>query len=66
MEHADIVALRKGQWKLIPARGERGAELYDLATDIGETKNLAGERPEIVRELAATLDKLRASGRSRP
>jgi arylsulfatase A-like enzyme len=67
VEHANIVALRKGQWKLIPARGERGrVELYDLATDIGETKNLAGERPEMVRELSAMLDKLRATGRSRP
>jgi len=67
VEHANSLAIRKGQWKLIPARGARGGvELYDLATDIGETKNLAGERPEVVRELSALLDKLREAGRSRP
>ena len=67
VEHANNLAIRKGQWKLIPARGARGGvELYNLAVDIGETKNLAGERPEVVRELSAMLEKVRAAGRSRP
>jgi arylsulfatase A-like enzyme len=67
VEHANTLAIRKGQWKLIPARGARsGVELYDLASDIGETKNLAGEHPEVVREMSTLLDKVRDAGRSRP
>ena len=31
-----------------------------------ETKNLAAERPEVVRELSAMLDQIRDRGRSRP
>ena len=44
-------AVRKGHWKLIKVRdGPPG--LYDLATDIGESKDLAAEKPEIRDELA--------------
>lgn len=60
------IALRKGDWKLVKGAGSgeaietggrasvTGAELYNLAQDIGEKKNLAAEYPEKVRELAAT------------
>ena len=60
------MAIRKGDWKLVKT-GEgplkeantssfndlSNAELYNLAEDIGETKNLAPTHPEKVRELAA-------------
>ncbi|MEO6786728.1 MAG: arylsulfatase [Chthoniobacteraceae bacterium] len=36
-----------------------GVQLYDLATDLGETKNLATEKPEKVRELQQFLEKAR-------
>ena len=71
-EYSGIVALRQGPWKLVPARegkgGKPGApvELYNLAEDIGETKNVAAENPRIVQEMSAFLEKLRAEGRSRP
>ena len=39
-------ALRKGDWKLV-----NGEELYNLASDRNESKNLAPEHPEKVREL---------------
>jgi arylsulfatase A-like enzyme len=59
------MAIRKGDWKLVKT-SERplqdvdpaifndlsGAELYNLADDIGEKKNLAGAHPEKVKELA--------------
>ena len=35
-----------------------GAQLYNLATDIAEEKNLAAERPEVVEELSALLQKV--------
>lgn len=45
-------AVRDGDWKLIEWFEEgRGLELYNLATDIGEQKNLAESNPAKVREL---------------
>jgi arylsulfatase A-like enzyme len=39
------------------ARYERGElELFDVAVDPGETRNLAGERPGVVADLRASLD----------
>jgi arylsulfatase A-like enzyme len=48
--------VRKGDWKLLRfyADNEDGSdrfELYDLKHDEGESKNLAAEKPDIVREL---------------
>ena len=48
--------VRKGDWKLIRfyARNEDGTddlELYDLKNDLGERRNLAKEKPELVKEL---------------
>ncbi len=37
-----------------------GLELYDLATDLGETKNLATARPEVVQDLQSKADAMRA------
>lgn len=47
-------AIRHGNLKLVQARGGSGEwELYDLAADIGETKNLASEKPAEVQDLTA-------------
>ena len=48
--------VRRGDWKLIRffADNDDGSdrlELYNLKYDVGETKNLAAEKPELVREL---------------
>jgi arylsulfatase A-like enzyme len=40
-------AVRKGNWKLI------GHELYDLATDPGEQRDVAGAQPGVVADLRA-------------
>lgn len=80
VEDASLRSLRVAQWKYIPAgRGtglnintntETGntpdAKLYDLANDPGETKNLALQFPERVKEMADRLTAILASGRSRP
>lgn len=42
------------------------AQLYDLATDPGETTNRILEQPEIARELQALLEHSKTTGRSRP
>jgi hypothetical protein len=41
-------------------------QLYDLSVDLGEQRNVAGEHPEVVKELTARLDRIRQEGRSRP
>ncbi|MBL8897159.1 MAG: sulfatase-like hydrolase/transferase [Planctomycetes bacterium] len=48
------------------AAPEAPGQLYDLASDPGETKNLYQERPELVRELKALLEESKSSGRSAP
>lgn len=48
------------------AAPEAPGQLYDLANDPGETRNLYSSEPEVVNELRALLERSRGSGRSRP
>lgn len=48
------VAVRRDHWKLIQNLNS-GAELYDLSRDLGEIRNLAPSRPEIVSGLVEEL-----------
>jgi arylsulfatase A-like enzyme len=43
-------AMREGDWKLIKVRGET-PQLYNLKEDIGESRNLAGDKPELLHRL---------------
>jgi arylsulfatase A-like enzyme len=52
----DQQAARKGDWKLVRYDGT-GTHLYNLKEDIGESKNLAAERPEVLRELQTAWDR---------
>ena len=56
-------AVRSGPWKLF-----RNGQLYDLANDIGETKNVAADHPEVVKQLNGYLSEFEAEIRdnSRP
>jgi arylsulfatase A-like enzyme len=47
-------AVRRGNWKLV-RRGANAPELYDLAADVGESKDLAAAKPEVVKELVAAI-----------
>lgn len=48
---------RTATWKLIRQEGDRmRVELYDLVADPAEANDIAGEHPEVVRELSAQLD----------
>ena len=63
-----LPALRRGTWKII--FGQRGGgfagapgvaatgQLYDLAGDPGETKNLWAEKPALVAELTGDMDRI--------
>jgi arylsulfatase A-like enzyme len=80
VEQANSLSLRQGPWKFIePGRGpqvlantniESGRspepQLYNLASDLGETKNLAAEQPDKTAELRRLLAKIREQGHSRP
>ena len=55
--HEGNRALRAGDWKIVAAGKDSPWELYDLRSDRSETRNLAAERPEKVRELAANCTK---------
>ncbi len=51
-------AVRHGDMKLVVSRGGSGQpELYDLANDIGETKDLAATQPAKAKELQDLWDK---------
>jgi arylsulfatase A-like enzyme len=69
-------SVRRGPWKLVvrevagdetgaepgaPAAREPSVELYDLAADPGETRDLAAERPEVVAALLAYGERERAA-----
>jgi arylsulfatase A-like enzyme len=74
------ISLIRGDWKLIePRQGPRvnaqtnietgsdpAPQLFDLATDPGERVNRAAERPELVAELTAMLERIRAGEGTRP
>jgi arylsulfatase A-like enzyme len=51
--HEGNRALRAGNWKIVAAGKDSPWELYDLSSDRSEGKDLAKDRPEKVRELAA-------------
>lgn len=75
-------AIREGPWKLeiAPGSGGWGApndfaakaaglpdiQLYDLAVDAAETRNVQAEHPEIVSRLRDLLEKTISDGRSTP
>ena len=48
-------AVRAGDWKLIEWYGEKRVELFNLADDLSETKDLAKSNPDKTKELHAML-----------
>ncbi len=76
-----MFAIRDGHWKLIlglgsggftpptfrkPGPGEPPGQLYNLADDPAETRNVYADYPEIVDRLQRLLETYKQSGRSRP
>ena len=75
-------AIRQGKWKLElcadsggwsdpkpgsdEAKGLPATQLYDLATDIGETNNVYARNPEVVARMTMALEAIVANGRSTP
>jgi arylsulfatase len=51
-QHEGNQAIRVGDWKLVAAGNDAPWELYDLATDRTETRDVSRQQPKRVRELA--------------
>ena len=47
--------LRQGDWKLVRQRGQPD-RIFDLASDVGETRDLSAEKPEVLRQLTSRLE----------
>ncbi len=70
---AERLAIRQGSWKLIigtqsdapKKKNASDTELYDLASDPGETVNLAEQQPERVKPLAELLQRIKSAPASR-
>jgi arylsulfatase A len=48
-------AIRDGNYKLVEFYENDRRELFDIGADVGENRNLAAEKPEIVKKLAEQL-----------
>lgn len=73
VEQAGVLALRQGNWKYIePSNRQKFAaatntelgndtvpQLYNLAADPGETRNLAASEPHRAQEMATQLAQIR-------
>jgi hypothetical protein len=77
VRRTSVLAIRKGQWKLVDAKqlvgkgtassGDTGGvefQLYDLSKDPRESRNVADANLDIVRELSTKLRGIRDEGRS--
>ena len=60
-QHEGNRALRVGDWKIVAAGKDAPWELYDLKTDRSETKNLAKDQPDRVRQMADLWEKQTAA-----
>ena len=47
------MALRMGNWKMVVVKGL--PQLYNLATDLHEDRNVAEQHPDIVREMVGII-----------
>ena len=55
-EHEGNRAIRKGRWKLVMLAGAARWSLFDIENDRTEGRDLAADRPDLVRELSAEYD----------
>jgi arylsulfatase A-like enzyme len=52
-------AVRNGDWKAVRLRPGGPLELFDLATDLGETRDVSAEHPDVVARIDAYLETAR-------
>ncbi len=54
-EGGQALAVREGRWKLLRQK-DKPAELFDLASDISEGRDLAAREPEVAKRLSQAID----------
>lgn len=59
-------ALRMGDWKAVQNRMNRPIELYNLKQDVGETKDLASQNPEQVKQMTEAMQQAHTAPRDFP
>jgi arylsulfatase A-like enzyme len=70
VEQGGPLGLRDGSWKFVPGpagktpnkNGGGAQQLYDLASDLAEASNVAAEHADVVKQLAAQLEKIQGAG----
>ena len=65
-EYRGHQVVRKGRWKAILKKGKEVFELYDLESDIAESKDVAPENQEVVNELAKIMQSARTDSQHFP
>jgi arylsulfatase A-like enzyme len=58
-EGASLQAVRFGDWKAVRNGPAKPIELYDLATDLSESKDLAAEKPDLVAKADSLMKSMR-------
>jgi arylsulfatase A len=53
VRHGVLAGVRQGHWKLLIQKGK--VELFDLKSDVGESRNLADKQPQTVKRLTARM-----------
>ena len=56
-EYGSQTAVRRDDWKAIRPHGNAAWELYDLAEDVSETKNVADEHADILTQMTAFAER---------
>ena len=59
-------AVRMGNWKGVRNGVTASIELYDLSQDIGESRDLAGENPQVVAKIAKVMQQAHAPSPAYP
>ncbi len=65
-EAAPQQAARRGDWKVYRRAPDRPIELYNLASDLGETTNVASAQPEIAKAMERLLSTARTESAEFP
>ncbi|PJA77018.1 hypothetical protein CO151_00775 [bacterium CG_4_9_14_3_um_filter_65_15] len=58
----DLVAVRRGRWKLVARRDGRPLALFDLKSDAQELRDVGNREPEVLAELTAIAKRWRDTG----
>ena len=59
-------AVRMGDWKAVQPKPDAPLELYNLKTDLAETKNVAAETPKVMKKIENYLATARTEERNYP